>query len=284
MTGHEVRSDVAVVGAPFIDLVFEDLPSSPAVDRELLARRLLVTVGGTALQAIAATRAGARTALVAPRGTDRFGTWAEEMVASEGVRWLGCEIPATSVTAVLPGPDGTAMVTAASAEEPTAGEVASTQPTGVLLSLGRRHLAPAGAMTFLVTGPAELDAGMTLDAAEGADAVIVNAREASALTATDDVEEAVRGIGEVATIAVVTLGARGALAIHGGRVVRARPTSVSSGDATGAGDVFAGTFAASLVLGAPLQEALDTATRKAARAAAGATAWEGLGPRLLTPP
>ena len=284
MSAREPRCDLAVVGAPFLDLVFEGLPTAPAIDREILARRLLASVGGTGLQAIAASRTGAMTSLVAPRGTDRFGAWLDELLATEGIRRSGRSVATTPVTAVLPGPEGTAMVTAAPTDEPTPEEVASTRPAAVLLSLGRRRLAPAGARIFCVTGPAELEAGVTLDAAVGAEALIVNAHEAMALTGAGDADEATRGIAVRTPLAVVTLDRGGAQAIEDGQIVRVGPTTVSSGHATGAGDVFAGTLAASLVLGASLREALNTATLQATQAAAGATALDGLGPRPLTQP
>jgi hypothetical protein len=47
--------------------------------------------------------------------------------------------------------------------------------------------------------------------------------------------------------------------------------------------VFAGSFAASHVLGLPVPAALERAVAAAARAAAGPTAHEGLGPRITRP-
>ncbi|HJR96595.1 MAG TPA: PfkB family carbohydrate kinase, partial [Actinomycetota bacterium] len=249
--------DVAVVGAPFLDIVFAGLPEPVTPGREVIARALHVGPGGTAMQAIAASREGATVALVAPRAGDFFAGLLETVVAAEGIRWIGPGAEGTSVTAVLHTRDGTAMVTAAGREEPSPADVAEADPRAVVVSLGRRWLAPADASVYAVTGRVEIDAGASLDAAAGAAALIVNDAEAAALTGHDDPEDAARRLADVAAIAIVTVGAAGAIAVAGGEVVRVRPSVASTGDATGAGDVFAGSFAASHVLGVPLPAALE---------------------------
>jgi ribokinase len=275
--------DVAVVGAPFLDLVFADLPEPVTPGREVIARASHVAPGGTAMQAIAASRADATVALVAPRPDDPFSSLLETMLAAEGIRWIGPPARRTWVTAVLHTPEGTAMVTAAGDEEPSPDDVGAVDPRAVLVSLGRRGLAPAGAPVYAVTGQVEIESGTSLDAAAGATALIVNDAEAAALTGHEDPEGAARRLAEVGEIAIVTAGAEGAIAVAGGEAVHVRPPSVSTGPATGAGDVFAGTFAAAHVLGSPVPVALERAVAAAARAAAGTTADRGLGPRITRP-
>jgi sulfofructose kinase len=84
---------------------------------------------------------------------------------------------------------------------------------------------------------------------------------------------------------VVTLGARGGIYWHEGRVRRYRSPRVRVRDTTGAGDVFHGAFAAGLASGLALPEIVERAARAGAIActALGATArlasrreWEGL--------
>jgi ribokinase len=275
--------DVAVVGAPFLDLVFADLPEPVTPGREVIAGASHLAPGGTAMQAIAASRIGATVALVAPRASDAFAGLLETMLAAEGIRWIGPRGRRTSLTVVLHTPEGTAMVTAAGREEPSPADVATVDPRAVVVSLGRRGLAPADASVYAVTGQVEVDADASLDAAAGADALIVNETEAAALTSQDDPEDAARRLADVAAIAIVTVGADGAIAVADGEVVRVRPSAASTGPATGAGDVLAGSFAASHVLGSPIPAALERAVAAAARAATGPTADQGLGPRI-TPP
>ena len=87
---------------------------------------------------------------------------------------------------------------------------------------------------------------------------------------------------------VVTLGARGGIYWHEGRVRRYRSPRVRVRDTTGAGDVFHGAFAAGLAHGLALPEIVARAARAGAIActALGATArlasrreWEGLSPK-----
>jgi len=82
----------------------------------------------------------------------------------------------------------------------------------------------------------------------------------------------------------VTLGARGGIYWHDGKVRRFRSPGVRVRDTTGAGDVFHGAFAAGLAHGLPLPEIVARAARAGALActALGATArlasrreWEG---------
>lgn len=63
---------------------------------------------------------------------------------------------------------------------------------------------------------------------------------------------------------VVTLGEKGALALHGGQFLKVPPVRVRVVDTTGAGDVFHGAFSAGLALGLDVASALRRAGRSAA--------------------
>jgi ribokinase len=69
-----------------------------------------------------------------------------------------------------------------------------------------------------------------------------------------------KGIGTV----IVTMGARGAMALTADAVRRVAPVRVTPIDTTGAGDAFVGSFARYLVGGDSLEAALDKAARYAA--------------------
>jgi 2-dehydro-3-deoxygluconokinase len=76
--------------------------------------------------------------------------------------------------------------------------------------------------------------------------------------------------------AVVKLGERGALAHHGGRVVRAPTEPVAVVDAVGAGDAFVGGYLAELVAGAPVERRLHTGNTLGGIVCTVPGDWEGL--------
>lgn len=93
--------------------------------------------------------------------------------------------------------------------------------------------------------------------------------------AAGDVRETLRALrARSGGTPVVTLGARGALALVGGRFRRIAPHRVRAVDTTGAGDAFHGAFAAGVARGLPVLESLAVASRAGAVActALGATA------------
>jgi sugar/nucleoside kinase (ribokinase family) len=147
------------------------------------------------------------------------------------------------------------------------------------VSIGRRALAPEGSAVYVVTGQIELDGDVSLASVDGARALIVNRDEARSLTGEGDPGAASRALADLAEIAVVTLGDRGAVASARHTTQHVATAATSTGDATGAGDVFAGAFAAADLRGADLTDALEHAVAMAGRSAAGETAYEGLGPR-----
>ena len=132
--------DVAVVGAPFLDLTFVGLPRTPGLGEEVVARELRTAPGGTGMQAIGAARLGLTTALISPVGVDAGGEALRSMFAAEGVAWIGRESQATSTTALLSTPDGVAMATALGESEPSAEDVSGVDARAYALSLDRKSV------------------------------------------------------------------------------------------------------------------------------------------------
>lgn len=236
--------DLAVVGAPFLDLTFAGLTRLPRPGEEVVARELRAAPGGTGMQAVGAARLGLSTALVAPVGVGAAAELLRSTLATEGVRWLGREAGGTSTTAILTAGEGTAMATVLGSEEPTADDVVAVGAAAVVLSLGRLALRPSAATVYATTGAIELDAGVGHEAAslDGVRSLILNQHEASRIAGVDDAAEAARRLSERVPCVVVTLGGGGALAVDGGRVVRATAPVVDVVDATGAGDLFVAAY------------------------------------------
>lgn len=241
--------DLAVVGAPFLDLTFEGMERVPAVGEELVATDLHVAPGGSGMQAVGAARLGLTTAIIAPIGDRgpsalvRASLEAERVLVAPRTSARGADA-GIDVTALLSTRDGVAMATALASSEPTRDDIASVRARAMLLSLGRLPLAPPGATAYAVTGALEIThiEEVMLRQLERARALILNEAEATALTGERDPEAAARALGERVATAVVTTGARGAVAVGEEGMGRADAPSVDVVDATGAGDLFAAAY------------------------------------------
>lgn len=259
-----MKTEVAIVGAPFVDITFEGLERLPEVHEELVARRVHIGPGGTGMQAIGAARLGLDTALVAHVGESGVDRVIRRVLEAEGVR-LSAPRPQSPlddttlpVTALLSTPEGVAMATVLHGDEPTAEEVAAARADAVVLSLGRRRLAPPGAAVYAVTGGLELaDIGeAALEGLGAVRALVVNEREASILTGQPEAGAAALQLAVTIPVAVVTRGERGAVAAHERRLVQVSVPPVEPVDATGAGDLFVSAFVWADSRGADLEAAL----------------------------
>ncbi|MPV38174.1 PfkB family carbohydrate kinase [Georgenia subflava] len=255
--------DVLVAGPVFFDLIFTGLPGGPVPGTEVWADGMGSAPGGIANLAVAASRLGLRTGLAASFGDDAYADWlwtvlgeqeAVDLSASRRYRrWH------TSVTVSLALDGDRAMVSHGHADpEPAAALIAAAPPArAVVADLADptegdpwwRAVAAAGSLVFADGG---WDPSQTWDPArlamlEGCHAFTPNAVEAMAYTRTRTPAEAARVLAEHVPLAVVTLGADGALAVDAasGEEVHVEPLRVRALDATGAGDV----FAAALVTG-----------------------------------
>ena len=115
-----------------------------------------------------------------------------------------------------------------------------------------------------------LDAARLDELPAGANAVVANEEAARRLTGKGP-EEAATELGERYRLACVTRAALGAVAVLDGRLETAAADPVA-GDATGAGDAFAAALLVGLARGTRLPEALSSACRLGALAAASAAA------------
>jgi len=242
-------------------------------------------------QAVAATRLGAPTWLVAAVGDDDHGRDARRALAAAGV---GVDhvatVPgrATGVALIVVASDGENQIAVASGAnadlepEAIAAAMAALMPNegDVVLvsheiptSTVRRALAlgaAGGAITILDPAPAT---GLAIADLAAAAIITPDRAELAMLAGGDedpDPEPPARRLlaaieaGGRATAVIVTLGPDGALvadrqASGGLRVRHVAAPAVAAIDATGAGDAFAGALAASLASGSGLQEATDRA-------------------------
>jgi sugar/nucleoside kinase (ribokinase family) len=269
--------DVACADPTFLDLTLTGLDAIPLPGEERMAQDFLRSPGGGAITAVGAARLGLSSVVVSPLGHDAPGELLRILLAEEGVRWAGREVHRTPVTVIMPTDGDRAMATYDPGETATAAEVAALEPRAVVVSLPRLALAPAGARVYAGVGDvdARAMAGGALPDLSGVRALLVNEREAHLLTGAADAESAAVQLATRASLAIVTLGERGALAAGAEGVVRVGGVRVDAVDTTGAGDLFNAAYVWADHWGAPLEERLRWAVLYAALSVRVATAVAG---------
>lgn len=255
--------DVVLAGPVFFDIIFTGLDSRPSAGTEVWAEGMGSSPGGIANLAVAASRLGLRTSLAATFGDDVYGRWCWELLATrEGID--------LSQSRLLP--DWHTAVTVSMAEDGDRSMVThghdSPVSSDTLLESGvrsRAALAELGGMSSDAAGDSwweraakngtRIFADIGWDSTEVWDpkdlaplescyAFTPNSLEAMAYTRQDTPLAAARVLAERVPLVVVTCGAEGAIAIDSGTGEEFRVPSVpvTALDATGAGDVFAGSF------------------------------------------
>lgn len=285
---RDPRCDVLVLGSLNLDLVVH-APRLPQPGETLMGRHFATDEGGKgANQAVAASRMGARVAMLGCVGRDAHGARLREALQREGIA-VGAvgEDPAqpTGVASIVVGADGeNTIVVVPGANHGLRPEHVRAQATllknarivvmqlEVPLAAVQEALAlarAAGVPTLLNAAPAT-----ALSDALLADVhwLVVNETEAATLAghAVTGHEQALaaaqallrRGPREV----VVTLGALGLLRVSAEGHLHQPAFEAQAVDSTGAGDTFVGTLAAGLAEGLPAVQALQRGQAAAALA------------------
>ena len=266
---------VVVVGDVMVDVVAR-LEGPVALGSDAPARIELRGGGAGANTATWLAAADASAVLVARVGDDRSGRDALRDLRAAGVdaRLAVDPVERTGICVVLVAPDGERTMF----PDPAANDrlVPADVPDGLFAQAHHLHVAGyallrrgsrAAAQSAMTTARAH---GMTVSVdpssaallapgflrlVEGADLLLPNLAEASALTGRADPERAAKRLVERVPEVVVTLGSEGALWTSGADVVRAPAAPASAViDTTGAGDAFTAGF-----LAARLEDAGPTA-------------------------
>ncbi len=137
--------DLVIATPSFMDLTVVGLEALPALGEERFAGDLLRSPGGGAITAVAATRLGLSTALVAPLGDDLAGEFVRDELEHEGVTVAGQRSPRTPQTLVMPFGDDRAMVTVDPGARARASDIAALDPRAVAANLDQLDLSPGRA-------------------------------------------------------------------------------------------------------------------------------------------
>ena len=286
MTQHQ-PFDVVVVGSANMDLVAR-VVRLPHPGETVSAHDYFEACGGKgANQAIAAARAGARTAFIGAVGSDAAGDTLRSAFIGDAVdvsmlatvreptgrALIGVSDDAENLIIVVPGANHALSVDhidAAAALLANA-KVVLVQ-LEVRLAVVQRAVELAGRDTIVVLNPAPASE-LPDDVLRHVDVITPNEHEVALLGGAAAL--VARGVANV----VVTQGARGALLVTRDGETRIEPFAVTPVDTTGAGDAFCGVLSARLAVAGGLA-GLPLALRAAAVAGALATRTAGAVPSL----
>jgi sugar/nucleoside kinase (ribokinase family) len=280
--------DLLVVGElnPDIIVVGPDLEPTWGQSEKLVSAIRLEIGSSSAIMACGAARLGLDVAFVGVIGDDPMGRFMLDALAGRGIDMTACVVdPAipTGATLILSRAEQRATLTAvgtidrvrgdhvpdeliARARHVHLGSTAIIGPQRAGLPALLRRAKRAGATTSVDPNgdPEGLWAG-TGDLLALADVFLPNLDEARGITGRTDPVEAARelarlgderrGSGSPLTV-VIKLGADGALAVQGDRLVRRRASRSVVLDTTGAGDSFDAGFVAATISGWALEDAL----------------------------
>jgi ribokinase len=268
-----------VPGSINADLLFK-VDRLPRPGETVLCPGYTFAPGGKgANQAAAAAKAGARVLFVGKVGDDAYGPVLRRLLEEAGVdcsRLATCERP-TGIAVIGIDAAGENAITVGSGANL---EVAADQIPDELLAPGTtvlcqneiraeetaqalRRAHARGARTILNLAPAGT---VPDDVLAALDLLIVNEHEAASLTGrtAEPNQLATELSSRHGLTCVLTLGAKGAIAVGPQLALKASPLRIRPVDTTGAGDTFAGALAAWLDGGASLPAALAAASVAAA--------------------
>lgn len=269
---------VVVLGNAAVDLI-QTVERLPRPGETRIATSLQRCPGGKGLnQALAAARSGAEVRFVARIGHDEDGRFLRASLAAEpGLEALWIEAPMPtdiSVVWVAAGGENVIVSGIACSQWPSPDDVPDALgrigPSDTVLLQGNlgggatsaalKLARDAGAMSILNVAPALADARAL---AATSDMIVINSGEAEALAPGASRRPDLLLCGATRTV-VVTRGPAPVLIADPGGLMSIPVPQVAAVDTAGAGDVFAGTMAAGLAAGVPL----EAAARRAVAAAA----------------
>ena len=289
---------IVVLGSLNVDLVIQ-VPHLPVPGQTVIGDRLQRFSGGKgANQAVAASRLGGDVSMVGRVGVDAFGSMLLGELQENGVD--------TTAVSLDPGePTGTALILVEAGGQNTIaiapGANSAVREPEVALALDRLDSdaflvvqleIPLASVRAAVLGARRRGARTLLNAAPAAsvdpemlrdlDVLVVNESEAAAMfgIAVQDLQTAHQAARAAASagvlLAVITLGASGAVFSRGADSSHVPAFSTEAVDATAAGDAFVGALVVALNHGLQAADAVRFANAAGAAAAAGRGAQSSL--------
>jgi sugar/nucleoside kinase (ribokinase family) len=273
------RFDVTIAGELNLDLILYGLPADLPAEREVLADRMMLTLGSSsAIVAHNLASLGSRVGFQSLVGDDELGQIALKRLSGSNVdtslvrRARGSQ---TGLTVILQRTQGRNILT-------YPGTIAELKFADLDLDYlsGSRHfhlssyylqsglrphvpelfrrLKAAGLTISLDTNDDPDDRwGDLREVLRYVDIFLPNEREACKIAGTNDLEPAVKRLAEMVPLVVVKLGAKGAMARRGDQTLECPALKVDAVDPVGAGDSFDAGFLHQYLRGADLANCLS---------------------------
>jgi sugar/nucleoside kinase (ribokinase family) len=282
------RFDVTLAGELNLDLILYGLPEQLQPEREVLADRMMLTLGASsAIVAHNLAALGSRVGFQTRIGDDPLGKIALERLAKSTVDVSQVRQVAgsttTGLTVILHHDEWRNMLTYAG----TIAELCWDDLDLDYLADSRHfHLSSYYLQRALLPRVGELfrllkSKGLTIsldtnddpddrwqgnlhEILQHVDIFLPNEREACKAAGTEDVEIAVRKLAKLVPLLVVKLGRKGAMAVRGGQRFTSPPLEVSPVDTVGAGDSFDAGFLHEYLKGSDLPTCLASGNRAGA--------------------
>jgi sugar/nucleoside kinase (ribokinase family) len=282
------RFDVTIAGELNLDLILYGLPEQLAPERELLADRMMLTLGSSsAIVAHNLAALGSRVGFQSRSGDDALGEIALQRLQQGGVDVsLVRRVPGsttTGLTVILHHAEWRNILT-------YAGTIAETRWEDLdftyLADSPHFHFSSFYLQKALRPRVAELfqslkSKGLTIsldtnddpddkwegglsDVLQHVDVFLPNEREACKAVGTQDLESAIGKLASMVPLVVVKLGDRGAVAQRGAERFSSPPQQVIPVDTVGAGDSFDAGFVHEYVRGSDVQKCLASGNRAGA--------------------
>jgi sugar/nucleoside kinase (ribokinase family) len=274
------RFDVTLAGELNLDLILYGLPVELPPERELLADRMMLTLGSsTAIVAHNLAALGCKVGFVSRIGCDALGKIALERLSAGGVDVSKVrrteEEKQTGLTVILQRakerniltyPGTIFDLTLEDLDFDYLTDSGHFHLSSYYLQRGLRphvgelfrKLKAEGLTISLDTNddPDDQWEGEVEDVLRYVDVFLPNAREAQLITKTNDLETAVARLAEQVPLVVIKRGEEGAMAQRGPERFRSSPVKVDFVDPVGAGDSFDAGFLSQYVRGADLPACL----------------------------
>jgi sugar/nucleoside kinase (ribokinase family) len=282
------RFDVTLAGELNLDLILYGLPEQLLPERELLADRMMLTLGSSsAIVAHNLATLGSHVGFQSRIGDDALGQIALDRLQQGGVdvsqvRRVPGEIT-TGLTVILPHGSWRNILTYAGTIAETCWQdldldyLADSRHfhfSSYYLQRGLRprvgelfqRLKSKGLTISLDTNddPDDQWEGGLQEVLRYVDVFLPNEREACKVAGTDDLEAAIRKLSQLVPLVVVKLGRKGALAQRGAERVTSPPQKVDAMDTVGAGDSFDAGFLHEYVCGADVAACLASGNKAGA--------------------